>query len=154
MSNIIVATFKKCIRIFNYINHNPTFQPKYRIIEIIEDENDSYTVHTQIINTKLTFHTTPQEILMDDNFVDGFSPRDVRTLTYLGYLVLKGPKFTIMAQRIIENNKVIFAIKQKGQKELIIKKASEILHEQDIISHMSPTDAIKIGYALGSNDFN
>lgn len=137
-----------------YINNSSGYKPSYKLVEIFKNEDDEYIVHIQIINKKLVFYTKPQEILMDDEFVDQFSPRDIRTLTYLGYLSLNKPEYSITAQRVIESNKILFAIKHNPKDKIIIKTANQIINEQDIISRMSPTDAVKIGYALGSNDFN
>jgi len=103
MSNL-VTTFRKCVRIFNYLNHNQIFQPKF--------------------------------------------------ITYLGTLDLNQPEYSIMAQRVIESNKIVFAIKNNTENKIVIKTANQIINEQSVISRMSPTDAVKIGYALGSNDFN
>ena len=74
-----------------YINNSSGYKPSYKLVEIFKNEDDEYIVHIQIINKKLVFYTKPQEILMDDEFVDQFSPRDIRTLTYLGYLSLNKP---------------------------------------------------------------
>lgn len=38
----------------------------------------------QLINKSITLYTKPEENLKDDKF----SPYDIRTLTYLGYLIL------------------------------------------------------------------
>jgi len=153
MSNL-VTTFRKCVRIFNYLNHNQIFQPKFRLIEFEKNDEHGYLAHISIINTKLTFFITVMEILADNDIVDQFSPRDVRTLTYLGTLDLNQPEYSIMAQRVIESNKIVFAIKNNTENKIVIKTANQIINEQSVISRMSPTDAVKIGYALGSNDFN
>lgn len=46
---------------------------------------------------------------------------------YLGYLGINSPKYKILAQRISEDNNIIFAIKKKGDKNIYTKTANEIL---------------------------
>jgi len=52
-----------------------------------ESDDKEYIVTIQIINKSVTFRMKPEEILAKDALVDQFSPRDIRTLTYLGYWV-------------------------------------------------------------------
>ena len=81
-----------------------TYKPTYRIAEVTESEEKDYIVIIQIINKSVTFRMKPEEILAKDSLVDQFSPRDIRTLTYLGYLGVNSPKFEILAKRLSENN--------------------------------------------------
>ncbi len=142
----IISLFKKWRTYFQQLSHNDSFKPTYRVLGIQQDENKDYIVHIQMINKNLCFHIKPEEILAVDNMVDMFSPRDVRTLTYLGYLGMNEPKYKILAQRMLEDGITIFAIKQKGVKDVIIKTAKEIIQEQEIISSMPSCDAHVVGY--------
>lgn len=73
----------------------------------------------QIIGKATTFVAKPEELLMDDAIVDLFSPRDVRNLTYLGYLGINGPKYKILAQKLSEQaDQTLFAILKKGEKNI------------------------------------
>jgi len=72
-------------------------------------------VTIKVINKNISFTIKPDEILAKDSMVDLFSPRDVRTLTYLGYLGINSPKYKILARRLSENNdKTIFALQKRG----------------------------------------
>ena len=123
-----------------------TYTPSYRVLEILQDEEGRYTIHIQVIGKSLTFHAKPEELLAEDKVVDQFSPRDVRTLTYLGYLGINAPKYKILAQRLIDDNKVAFVIKKRGAKEVLVKTAGQLLQEREIIANMHPDDAKIIGY--------
>ena len=82
---------------------------------------------------------------------DLFSPRDVRTLTYLGYLDINSPKYRILAKRLSENdNRMVFAIQKKGEKIPKIKTASEISQDKEILKHIDQHDAHMIGYTAAS----
>ena len=128
------------------------YTPSYRVLEILQDGEGSYTVHMQVIGKSLTFRAKPEELLSEDKVVDQFSPRDVRTLTYLGYLGINAPKYKILAQRLIDDNKVVFAIQKRGAKEVLIKTAEQILQEKEIINSMRPDDAKTIGYRGGAEN--
>lgn len=145
---MIIMFLKKIFDLIKQINHESSYTPSYRVLELLQDEEDNYMVHVQIINKSLTFYSTPEEILVDDKLVNMFSPTDVRTLTYLGYLGINAPKYKILAQRMINDKKTVFIIKKLGDENIIIKTANEILTEHGIISNMLPKDASTIGYTV------
>ena len=125
--------------------------PSLRLIEVNKNKDDDYIVTIQIINKNMTFDTKPEEILAKDDMVDQFSPRDIRTLTYLGYLDINGPKYKILAKRLSESqDKVIFALKKKGEKDIIVKTADEIIKERTIIDQLNANDAHLVGYTVAS----
>lgn len=142
--NIITKFYK----LLKSINSNLSHTPLYRVLKILQDANDKYTVHIQVVNKNITFYMKPEEILADDKLVNMFSPTDVRTLTYLGYLGINAPKYKILARRMLNDPKTVFILKNSEDKEVIIKTADELLKEQQIISSTTPEDASTIGYTL------
>lgn len=138
--------------ILTYIKNNngkSSYEPLYRLVEIREDEGE-YMVLIQVINKNLTFGAKPEEILANDALVDQFSPRDVRSLTYLGYLGVNSPKYKILAQKLSKNDKTIFVLKKKGEKEVVLKTADQIIQETGLILSMHPQDAKVIGYTVAA----
>jgi len=128
-----------------------SYSPAYRLVEINQSETADYIVTVQVINKNIIFQAKPEEILANDKLVDQFSPRDVRTLTYLGYLSINNPKYKILAQRLSENSdKVLFAIRKKGEKNVLIKTADEILQEKEILNNLDAKDSHVVGYAIAS----
>lgn len=93
------------------------------------------------------YYDVPEKILESDGYINKFSPTDVRTLTYLGYLGINSPKYKLLAQRMIETGDVVFVIKQKGQKNMILKTARELFKEKEFINNMSAVDASSVTYA-------
>ena len=121
----------------------------------MKTDDEEFLVKIQLINRKLAFDKKPEDILADDEMVDQFSPRDIRTLTYLGYLGINEPKYKILAQRLSEeNNQPIFALKKKGNKNIFIKTASEIANEHEILENLASKDAHIIGYTVANDSFN
>ena len=133
-----------------YKSHT-TYTPAYRLLEILQDEDGEYTVSIQIINKSIVFSATPEEILAQDSLVDLFSPRDIRALTYIGYLSVNNPKYKILAQKLSQDSdKILFAIKKRGDKKVIVKTADEILREKEILDNMNAKDAHTVGYVVGN----
>lgn len=151
MLRSFLLSIKKILKLLSDLQKSKSFTPAYRIVEITQTETDEHIVTIQIINKSVVFQTKPEEILSNDNLVDLFSPRDVRALTYLGYLSLNNPKYKILAQRLSEeNDKVLFALRKRGEKKVVVKTADEILNEKEILNNLNAQDAHTVGYTVAS----
>ena len=148
----ILDIIKKTIATFNKISEENNNRPKYRVIEIFKDKDDNYKTMLQVVNKNVTFYAKPEEILADDDLVDCLSPRDVRTLTYLGYLSINQPQYKILAQRFSEQSD-LFIIKERGVKKPIVKTVAEI-HASNMATQMDAKDAKIVGYAVATNEIN
>jgi len=144
MKNVI-NKIKSFFAILKSAKEYNVYRPHYRVLEII-NEDDVYSIHIQIINSSRTFFMKPEEILADDSLVIHFSPLDIRTLTYLGYLGVNGPKYKILAQRIAEQGDLVFVIKQKGRNDVILKTSKEIVKNMELLKNMSSNDISSIAY--------
>lgn len=129
------------------------YRPLYKLVEI-RDEDKEYTVVIKIVNKNITFDARPEEILANDHLVDQFSPRDIRALTYLGYLGINGPKYQILAKRLSQSEKITFLLKKKGEKKVIAKTADQIISETDIILNLNSEDAQIVGYTVALETIN
>lgn len=128
-----------------------TFTPIYRVVEISKSDEDEYVATIQLVQRQVTFTMKPEEILAQDNLVDCFSPRDIRTLTYIGYLELNNPKYRILAQKLSStNDEMLFALKKKGEKKILIKTANEISKDSSLINNLPQKDAHRVGYTTGT----
>lgn len=118
-----------------------------RLLEISKTDEDEYVATIQIANKSQIVYLKPEEILADDTLTKLFSPIDVRTLTYLGYLGINKPKYKILAQKLSKkDNKLLFAIQEQGQKKPILISAEQISQNPDIIASLAQEDAHKIGF--------
>lgn len=149
MITTIIKKFKQLTKRFNNERMKNVYKPRYKLIEILE-EDDQHTVVIKLINKNVTFNTRPEEILANDHLVDQFSPRDVRALTYLGYLGINSPKYTILARKLTQNEKISFLLKKKGEKKVIVKTADEVIRESDILLSMNAEDAKTVGYTIAT----
>lgn len=131
-----------------------SFTPEYRVLSIEKDDADTFYAHIQIINKNVTYKMTPEEILSNDSLVDKFSPRDIRTLTYVGSLYIHSPKYKILAQRLSQTNGgTEFSIRKKGDKKIINKTADQLQNNKDIIENMTAFDANIVGYTTALESF-
>lgn len=123
----------------------------YRVLSIELEEDDFYTAVIQVKNKKEIFRMKPEEILASDALTDSFSQRDIRMLTYLGYLGINSPKYKILANRLSENDsKLLFAIRERGKKETLFKTASEISLDEKLVVGLHQKDAHMVGYVAAS----
>lgn len=124
--------------------------PLYRVIQIEQDESGDYCVVIQIVGKATTFIAKPEELLMDDTLINLFSQKDVRDLTYLGYLGMNAPKYKVLAQKLsAEHDQTLFAISKKGEKNHRVITASEISSNQEILNGLHQKDAHRIGFVAG-----
>jgi hypothetical protein len=151
MNKIIsrLKTFVEFIKKQNSLQNN---RPIYKLVEVIK-EADNYIAVIKIVNKNIVFQIKPEEVLGNDDLVDQFSQRDIRALTYLGYLGIHSPRYKILAKKCLENEKILFVLSQKGDKRIIAKTADQILNEKDIINSMTSEDAKVIGYTVASESF-
>lgn len=121
-----------------------------RILRIEKHDENEHIAVIQLVKKNVVFKMSPEEILADDKLTDSFSQRDIRTLTYLGYLGINAPKYKILAQRLSAENKLIFALHEKGKKEPLIKTADEISSDEKILSGLDQKNAHLIGYTTAN----
>lgn len=156
MINYIMQLFLKIKRWYQYAStliKRSLPKHAYRILSIEQNEDGTYVAAIQITNTCKIFRMSPEEILACDEITDLFSQRDIRTLTYLGYLGINSPKYKILAKRLSESDSsLIFAIRERGKNQPIIKTAREISCDDALISNLHQKDAHMIGYAIATED--
>lgn len=149
----MVSQLKKRIKALFKLSRRPNvYEAIYRILSIEQDEHGDYVVVVQLINKSYTFTMKPEEILADDKMTNLFSPIDVRTMTYLGYLDINAPKYKILANRMAEDGGLVFALREKGNAKPVIKTAEEITSDTNMIGKLSQDDAHKVGFATGSQN--
>lgn len=122
----------------------------YRIIEIKHLPAGKYKLITQIIGKSVVIECTPEEILANDRLLEGFSKKDIRTITYLACDQMKQPKYKIIVQEFCEKfNKIMFKIKETESGDLLVKTASQIVMDKNIINSLSQDDVNSISYTAG-----
>jgi|GEM_PF-1084015 len=149
----MIKTCKSILDFFrNSFNHSKTivqvntYKPCYRVVDIETSNKDKPVVTIQIIGKRITFEMEPETLLADDKLVNCFSPTDIRTLTYLGYLGINSPKYKILAKTLSKkNDQVLFALHKKGEPGLTSVTADEISRNKDILKELTQEEAHMIG---------
>ncbi|MHB1947208.1 MAG: hypothetical protein ACYCQI_03735, partial [Gammaproteobacteria bacterium] len=80
-----------------YNEQQQVHQNIYRIHEVKQSPSGC-KLAVQVIGKSSIFESTPQEIVKVDRLIEGFSKKDVRTITYLACDQLKNPAYKIVVQ--------------------------------------------------------
>ena len=93
-----MARLKQLLSTIKKLMNERQIVARYKVVSLNKDQDDQHTVIIQVTNKNVTFTRKPDEILADDSMLDQFSQKDIRTLTYLGYLNINSPKYKILAK--------------------------------------------------------
>lgn len=122
----------------------------YRIIEINQYPSGQAKIIAQVVGKSSIIECSPQEIVATDRLLEGFSKKDVRTITYLACDEIKKPRYKIIMQDFCEKfNNVIFKLKEAKSEKFIIKTASQIVMDKNLLENMSQADINSVSYVAG-----
>lgn len=125
----------------------------YRIVEVKNHTHETCKVRVHIVGTDKTIEWIPQDILADDRLLEGFSKKDIRTLTYYACKEINKPKFKIISHGFSDRlKKVLFLIKNLKTNEEAEATASKISLNKEMINQLNPEDAHRIGYWCGNEE--
>lgn len=120
---------------------------QFRILDIIDDPNQFCQIKVQVVGTDKTPYWLALDIVADDDLLEGFSKKDIRTITYHACEDKKKPKFKLLSCHFSEtNNSTIFNFKQFASDGILKKTSTEIASQKNIINEMNSSDAHTIGY--------
>lgn len=127
-------------------------QQAYKIVGKETSEDGKLLLTVQLSGKSVTFKATADEILADDNLVECFSSKDVRTMTYLACeKKFNKPKNKIVFRDFcIKLNQMIFGVKKPGSEEINSKTAAEISADKDLLNDLEAKDAHMVGYMAAS----
>lgn len=143
---------KRIISGIRKLLHEVAYYPTYKVVSLQQDEHGDYLATVQLTGKDYTFTAKPEEILADDEMTEKFGPKDVRTLTYLGYLGVNSPKYKLLAKRLAENEEFMFVLSKKGSKDVHFKTASEIAKDEEILKSLDQKDAREVGYVEATQE--
>ena len=127
-----------------------------RVLSIEKNDENNHVAYIQFVGKNKIFKIKPEDILADNSMTDLFSQRDIRTLTYLGYLGINSPKYKILAKRLSEkDNKILFDIQEiGGAQHAIVKTAEEIALDKKFLTGLTQLDAHMLGFATAMEQAN
>jgi len=116
----------------------------------------------QVAGKNVFLRMSPKEIAADDVMLKGFSPLDVRTITYFAckehfeaiQQKAHQPKQNILYRIAAmtfsrRQKKQMLVIAQENKGEIITTSVTNVSNNPEMIEGFSPRDAHKIGYAAG-----
>lgn len=120
---------------------------QFRILDIVDDPNHFCQIKTQIVGTDKTPYLSALDIVADDDLLEGFSKKDIRTITYHACEDKKKPKFKLLSCHFTDNDQpVVFSLKEFNSHNILKKTSAEIASQKNMINEMNSMDAHKIGY--------
>lgn len=149
-SSQINAYFSWILRKYEELKMELKTREAYQILEINRKNSGISTLKICIVGTGKVVEYSPEEIISDDVFLDGFSKKDIRTISYYAYANLNKPKFEIIKQCFSEKLKnFVFTLKKQNSNIHHEKTAIEIAQNSSLIKELSSNDAYRIGYMFG-----
>lgn len=123
----------------------------YRLVEV-EDKEGKCILTLQVIGKAITLQSSPEEILANDTWLDCFSPKDVRTITYYGTKGLHSSKKKITAKSLSAgSSETVFEVKDIRKGSITQKTAGEISSDLEFLRDLTPEEAHQIGYVAAED---
>jgi hypothetical protein len=135
----------------------------YKIVdrEICKKTNEELFL-VQMTGKNVFLKMSPKEIAADDNMLQGFSPLDIRTITYFAckeHFETRQQKavepkrnilYRIVAQTFSRRQKKqMLVIEQTHKVEVLTTSVQTVSNNPEMIDGFSPRDAHQVGYAAG-----
>jgi ribosomal protein S12 len=126
----------------------------YRIIDVKTDSTNRKMLIVQLRNKNVVYKFSPKEVLADNTLLEGFSKQDIRNITYLAYSSQKLKTKIVMQEFSDKLNSMVFGIQRSGNKNILKKTAKEISFDKNLISELTPEEALMVGYMLADESFS
>lgn len=140
-----------------YKTFKQTYQKEitYRLVEVKEEKEGQYNLIIQVIGRATTLTASTEEILANDAWIECFSSKDIRTITYYATKALHTNKKRIVVQAFsIDTNQTLFDIKDIKTGQIIQKTATEILMDSHLLHELTPEEAHRVGYVASEESRN
>lgn len=119
----------------------------YRIVGQ-ENRNGQCLLTVQVVGKSITFKVTPEELAGDDQILELFSRKDIRTIVYYACNEIKKPRYKIILQEFCSKlGRMIFGVQKRGDENLITITPEEISLNKEVLNNLSQEDAHLVGYA-------
>jgi hypothetical protein len=123
----------------------------FRIVEIKHNKLNECVVKVQMIGKATVFECTPHEIVANDQVLEGFSKKDIRTLTYFATNEIRKPKYKILVQEFSDVlNKIKFKLGMRGSAEPVEKTAEQISLDKELLNKLNAEDAHLVGFTTAT----
>lgn len=139
----------KLFKLFQrFLDESATF-PTY-VVENITESKEGLMVHYRLRMKSQTMKQHLTNIVLDDEMINMFDPKTVRTLTYLLLKDCLSPDLSLDFQKLdadIDASTIRFKSKSTGKVEELT--LSQISKDRALINKLDPKEAHRIGFHLG-----
>lgn len=134
----------------NKYQKQQTAQNIYRLIDLKQLPTGQHKLIIQVIGKSIVIEHSPQEVVANDQILEGFSKKEIRLITYIACEQRNKPRYKIVMQEFCNKfNRILFKLKKYDSDEMISRTASQISLDKNIINHLSREDVCSIIYTAG-----
>ncbi len=150
-SFLLTEYFTFLLKRYDVFRKKQEDQEIFRIISIRDNLWDECLFKIQVVGKATVFDCAPQEIAGNDNFLESFSKKDIRTIVYFATQEIKKPRYRLLTQDVQENlKKIVFKLSQYGSPQFIEKTAEQISLDKALLRQLSQEDAHVVGYTVAT----
>lgn len=126
---------------------------EHEILELLECNKTGFTKAVIKLSGRHTIEKYISDIVIDNDFLEGFDKKTIRTLTYMATAERLKPDYSVIGQQIGEEaDDYTVQIHSRVDHKQIDKSLAEIVNDKRLLSRLSPIDANRIGYLAGIKD--
>jgi len=123
------------------------------ILELYECKDTGFTKAVIKLSSRHTIEKYISDIVVDNNFLEAFDKKTIRTLTYMATVERLKPDCSVIGQMIGDAaDDYTLQIHSRTDHKRIDKSLAEIVNDKSLLSRLSPIDANRIGYLAGIKD--
>jgi hypothetical protein len=136
----------------DFITENSDKSP-YEIAHIYECRKTGCTKAVVKLSERHFIEKNIRDIVVDNEFLDGFDKKTIRTLTYMATVERLKPDYSIVVHEMTDKiDDYLLEIKSKQSGATFKKSPSEISKNKQLIDQFNPIEASRIGYMAGVHE--
>lgn len=125
-------------------------KPQYQIVDIFECKSTGLIKVVIKLSSSHIITKPLEEIIIDNNFIENFDKKTIRTLSYLATIEKLKPDYSVELQKPTDlTDEYILEIKSKRTGQTFIISPTTLSKDKKLLSKFDVHDANRIGYLAG-----
>ncbi|OGT38578.1 MAG: hypothetical protein A3F11_04825 [Gammaproteobacteria bacterium RIFCSPHIGHO2_12_FULL_37_14] len=126
---------------------------QYEILDLYECGKTGFIKIIIQLSGRHIIEKNLSDVIIDNNFLEGFDKKSIRTLTYIATVEKLRPDYSVVVQSLgSEVDDYILEIRSRHNEQIVKKSPSEISKDKSLLSKFSSADANQIGYLAGMKE--
>lgn len=122
----------------------------YQLVNVYDCKKTGFTKAVIKLSERHTIEKKIEDVMSDDNLLEGLDHKTIRTLTYIATVERLKPEYAVVAQRTTnQTDEYILELRSIKGTEMIVKSATALSKDGDLIAKLHPAEANRIGYLAG-----